>query len=127
MTDKRGSIKDINENCLSEFRVHWQCLENHNQQLWNCRSEERRLNKCVFTKLVRHPMPTCLKLLLTIAEIGEDDTRYAQGRGADPSTDTQYLCVALSFVHYSQGTRILTKISTPTTLYRDLDAVCEVL
>jgi hypothetical protein len=47
------SIKDINENCLSEFRTHWQCLENHNQQLWNCRSEERRLNKCVFEKLVR--------------------------------------------------------------------------
>jgi hypothetical protein len=52
VTDECGSIKDINENCLSEFRVHWQCLENHNQQLWNCRSEERRLNKCVFTKLV---------------------------------------------------------------------------
>ncbi|KAJ4369776.1 ndufa8, NADH-ubiquinone oxidoreductase complex I 19kd subunit [Neocucurbitaria cava] len=44
-------IKDINENCLAEFRTHWQCLENHNQQLWNCRSEERRLNKCVFEKL----------------------------------------------------------------------------
>ncbi|USP80609.1 hypothetical protein yc1106_07883 [Curvularia clavata] len=44
-------IKDINENCLSQFRTHWQCLENHNQQLWNCRSEERKLNKCVFDKL----------------------------------------------------------------------------
>jgi hypothetical protein len=50
--DRRGSIKDINENCLAEFRTHWQCLENHNQQLWNCRSEERKLNKCVFEKLV---------------------------------------------------------------------------
>jgi NADH dehydrogenase (ubiquinone) 1 alpha subcomplex subunit 8 len=47
-----SSIKDINENCLAEFRTHWQCLENHNQQLWNCRSEERKLNKCVFNKLV---------------------------------------------------------------------------
>ncbi|KAF2261631.1 NADH dehydrogenase, alpha subcomplex, subunit 8 [Lojkania enalia] len=44
-------IKDLNEHCLTEFRTHWQCLENHNQQLWNCRSEERRLNKCVFDKL----------------------------------------------------------------------------
>jgi NADH dehydrogenase (ubiquinone) 1 alpha subcomplex subunit 8 len=50
--DRSGSIKDINENCLAEFRTHWQCLENHNQQLWNCRSEERKLNKCVFEKLV---------------------------------------------------------------------------
>lgn len=47
------SIKDINENCLSEFRTHWQCLENHNQQLFNCRREEMKLNKCVFDKLVR--------------------------------------------------------------------------
>lgn len=45
-------IEDINKHCLAEFRTHWQCLENHNQQLWNCRSEERRLNKCVFTSLV---------------------------------------------------------------------------
>ena len=42
------SIADINKECLDQFRTHWQCLENHNQQLWNCRSEERRLNKCVF-------------------------------------------------------------------------------
>jgi hypothetical protein len=54
-TDVPYSIKDINENCLAEFRTHWQCLENHNQQLWNCRSEERRLNKCVFEKLVCMP------------------------------------------------------------------------
>jgi len=46
------SIADINKECLDQFRTHWQCLENHNQQLWNCRSEERRLNKCVFEKLV---------------------------------------------------------------------------
>ena len=46
------SISDINKECLDQFRTHWQCLENHNQQLWNCRSEERRLNKCVFDKLV---------------------------------------------------------------------------
>lgn len=52
VVDTCGSIKDINENCLAEFRTHWQCLENHNQQLWNCRSEERKLNKCVFEKLV---------------------------------------------------------------------------
>ncbi|KAJ8109283.1 hypothetical protein OPT61_g7572 [Boeremia exigua] len=48
---KVTSISDINKECLDQFRSHWQCLENHNQQLWNCRSEERRLNKCVFDKL----------------------------------------------------------------------------
>jgi NADH dehydrogenase (ubiquinone) 1 alpha subcomplex subunit 8 len=52
LADECDSIKDMNESCLSEFRTHWQCLENHNQQLWNCRSEERRMNKCVFEKLV---------------------------------------------------------------------------
>jgi hypothetical protein len=56
-TDKYGSIKDINENCLAEFRTHWECLENHNQQLWNCRTEERKLNKCVFTNLVYFEIP----------------------------------------------------------------------
>jgi NADH dehydrogenase (ubiquinone) 1 alpha subcomplex subunit 8 len=52
MANTSGSIKDINDNCLEEFRSHWQCLENQNQQLWNCRTDERRLNKCVFDKLV---------------------------------------------------------------------------
>jgi NADH dehydrogenase (ubiquinone) 1 alpha subcomplex subunit 8 len=64
----RGSIKDINENCLAEFRTHWQCLENHNQQLWNCRSEERKLNKCVFEKLVREIHHLRLPSLLTVCQ-----------------------------------------------------------
>jgi hypothetical protein len=58
-SDVSGSIKDINENCLAEFRTHWKCLENHNQQLWNCRSEERKMNKCVFEKLVCQIRYTC--------------------------------------------------------------------
>ena len=53
------SIADINKECLDQFRTHWQCLENHNQQLWNCRSEERRLNKCVFEKLVSTLLRNC--------------------------------------------------------------------
>jgi len=63
--DSSGSIKDINENCLEQFRTHWQCLENHNQQLWNCRSEERKLNKCVFEKLVCRGYRCALRLSLT--------------------------------------------------------------
>ncbi|KAF2160825.1 hypothetical protein M409DRAFT_28705 [Zasmidium cellare ATCC 36951] len=44
-------IDDINKSCLEEFRKHWQCLDNNNQQLWQCRKLERGLNKCVFDNL----------------------------------------------------------------------------
>ena len=49
----RYRIEDINTHCLAEFRKHWTCLDNNNQQLWQCRPEEWKLNKCVFDKLVR--------------------------------------------------------------------------
>ena len=51
-TNLPDSIKDLNDHCLDEFRAHWKCLDNQNHQLWNCRPEERRLNSCVFDKLV---------------------------------------------------------------------------
>ncbi|ANB14670.1 hypothetical protein AWJ20_2275 [Sugiyamaella lignohabitans] len=44
-------LEDINKHCLEEFRLHWQCLEQNNQQFWGCRPAERLLNKCVFEKL----------------------------------------------------------------------------
>ncbi|MCJ1447046.1 MAG: hypothetical protein MMC23_007555 [Stictis urceolatum] len=44
-------IDDINKNCLEQFRLHWQCLEKNNQQMWQCRNSERPLNACVFEKL----------------------------------------------------------------------------
>lgn len=44
-------LEDLNKHCLEEFRLHWQCLENGNQQLYQCRPAERLLNKCVFEKL----------------------------------------------------------------------------
>jgi hypothetical protein len=47
-------IKDINANCLDQFKAHWECLENNNQQMWQCRQKEWSLNKCVFEKLVCH-------------------------------------------------------------------------
>lgn len=49
-----ASIEDINKSCLEQFRTHWQCLENNNQQLWQCRPAEWKLNKCVYDNLVRH-------------------------------------------------------------------------
>lgn len=45
-------LDDINKHCLTEFRKHWECLDNNNQQLWQCRKFERPLNKCVFDNLV---------------------------------------------------------------------------
>ncbi len=45
-------LDDINKNCLNEFRKHWECLEQNNQQLWQCRRPELKLNGCVFDKLV---------------------------------------------------------------------------
>jgi hypothetical protein len=105
------SISDINQHCLSEFRTHWQCLENHNQQLWNCRSEERRMNKCVFEKLVRIRVSRRFCRVLTSSEPGEEDTRHTQGRDSGPSADTQHLCDALNFV-YIYGPAAITTTST---------------
>ncbi|KAI1842598.1 hypothetical protein JX265_012590 [Neoarthrinium moseri] len=44
-------IDDVNKHCLDEFRKHWQCLDNNNHQLWQCRKDEWKLNKCVFDNL----------------------------------------------------------------------------
>ncbi|KAL1955787.1 hypothetical protein VTO42DRAFT_8107 [Malbranchea cinnamomea] len=44
-------LKDINENCLEQFRAHWECLEQNNHQMWHCRRPENALNTCVFEKL----------------------------------------------------------------------------
>jgi len=49
-----GRLDDINKSCIEEFRKHWQCLDNNNQQLWHCRRPEQLLNACVFDKLVSY-------------------------------------------------------------------------
>ena len=46
-------IKDINTHCLDQFRAHWECLDDNNHQMWQCRPAEWKLNKCAFEKLVR--------------------------------------------------------------------------
>jgi NADH dehydrogenase (ubiquinone) 1 alpha subcomplex subunit 8 len=45
-------LEDVTKNCLETFRAHWECLDNNNHQLWQCRRFERNLNACVFEKLV---------------------------------------------------------------------------
>ena len=52
-----GRLEDINKSCLDEFRKHWECLDNNNQQMWQCRKMERGLNKCVFDNLVSYALP----------------------------------------------------------------------
>ncbi|GMM38815.1 hypothetical protein DASC09_061540 [Saccharomycopsis crataegensis] len=44
-------LSDINKNCLDSFRLHWNCLEQNNHALKNCRKAEKLFNKCVFDKL----------------------------------------------------------------------------
>ncbi|KAI1309597.1 NADH dehydrogenase, alpha subcomplex, subunit 8 [Xylaria venustula] len=46
-----AGIDDINKSCLEQFRSHWQCLDNNNHQLWQCRKAEWKLNQCVFDNL----------------------------------------------------------------------------
>ena len=60
------SLSDIDKHCLQEFRKHWECLDNNNQQLWQCRRFERPLNKCVFDNLVRtYTFSLCQSAFLT--------------------------------------------------------------
>lgn len=51
-------IDDINKHCLDEFRKHWQCLDNNNHQMWQCRKPEWKLNTCVFDNLVSFILDT---------------------------------------------------------------------
>jgi hypothetical protein len=50
-------LEDVNKHCLTEFRKHWECLDNSNQQLWQCRKWERPLNKCVAAQRMRFQLP----------------------------------------------------------------------
>ncbi|KAI1635961.1 hypothetical protein F4809DRAFT_611348 [Biscogniauxia mediterranea] len=81
-------VEDINKHCLDEFRKHWQCLDNNNHQLWQCRKDEWKLNKCVFDNLVCLGNPldiiflpeeeVVIMWLIRSAETREDDPRHPQ-------------------------------------------------
>ena len=64
-------IDDLNKHCLDQFRAHWQCLENGNHQLWQCRPLEWKLNKCAYENLVRPPTLSLLSLPATIYDDAE--------------------------------------------------------
>ncbi|KAJ3202128.1 hypothetical protein HDU67_000787 [Dinochytrium kinnereticum] len=44
-------IEKLKENCEVEWTKHWQCLDMKNHQLYQCRTQEREFNDCVFRKL----------------------------------------------------------------------------
>ncbi|PGG99897.1 hypothetical protein AJ79_08379 [Helicocarpus griseus UAMH5409] len=44
-------LKDVNTHCFDQFKAHWECLEQSNHRLWQCRKPEVQLNACVFDKL----------------------------------------------------------------------------
>lgn len=95
MLTRHCRLDDVNKHCLQEFRKHWECLDDNNQQLWQCRRFERPLNKCVFESLVRMN-EGCLAgvgvrvgcgLANNQTEAGEEDTRCSGERG--PSARAQ--------------------------------------
>lgn len=81
-TDKHlARLKDINENCLEVFRAHWNCLDNNNHQMWQCRRPERVLNRCVFEKIVRSHRQCSWRMSFGILTVPsgsrEGNSRYA--------------------------------------------------
>lgn len=44
-------VKKLQKNCDEQWRAHWKCLDKKNHHFWQCRSEEREFNDCVFNKL----------------------------------------------------------------------------
>lgn len=97
-TDRINSIQDLNTHCLAEFRKHWECLDDRNHQLWQCRPAEWKLNKCVFDNLVCHilgrPAHGYPVYMLTpaLAETREEGSRPAHQRHPRPPSTKADLC-----------------------------------
>lgn len=72
-------LNDITANCLTEFRAHYNCLEQYNHQLWQCRRPERVLNRCVFEKIVRKKI--CFVIIANSwTGSGKENTRRTKER-----------------------------------------------
>ena len=101
------SLDDINKNCLEEFRKHWKCLDNNNQQLWHCRRPEQLLNKCVLDKLVRMLPPISAfhkergSYIVYATEPRKEDPRFAGRR--DTNTPTQISDILAQYFEYTGG------------------------
>jgi CHCH domain len=88
-------IRDINENCLQQFRAHWECLEQNNHQLWHCRRDENALNTCVFEKIVCFadaisPLDGALKLIrIALLDLGTEENHSRYSRGTNPGSPSK--------------------------------------
>lgn len=45
-------ITKMREQCGTQWDDHWSCLQKRNQEYFKCRQPERKLNECMFEKLV---------------------------------------------------------------------------
>ena len=52
MTFFDDRINELNKVCGDAYKVHYECLDNHNQQYKDCRPAERGLNACVLKNMV---------------------------------------------------------------------------
>lgn len=96
--DPEHRLEDINKSCLEQFRRHWNCLEQNNQQMWQCRRDEWSLNTCVFDNLVcihasrgmqtEDALPRPLLIYVLAVGIGKEDTGSAEERDASTSTES---------------------------------------
>ncbi|KAJ2367336.1 ndufa8, NADH-ubiquinone oxidoreductase complex I 19kd subunit [Coemansia sp. RSA 2611] len=43
-----NALQKIQSQCLDEFRAHWTCLDNKNQEFGQCREPEKAYNACLF-------------------------------------------------------------------------------
>lgn len=44
-------IKDLNAHCAESFKLHYECLNENNYRMSNCRKAETLFNNCVFENL----------------------------------------------------------------------------
>jgi len=55
-----GRLTKMRDNCGKQWDAHWECLEKRNQEFFQCRQPERKLNDCMFEKLVCPRFPNSL-------------------------------------------------------------------
>lgn len=59
-------VKQLQKNCNETWTAHWKCLDKRNHHFWQCRSEERAFNDCVFQSMVRLYISLLFKMLFYI-------------------------------------------------------------
>lgn len=79
-------LKDINKYCFDEFKLHYECLEQENHRLGNCRSSEAVMNKCIFQNLKLEK-----KIPGVADQIHLKENPIFKGTGKDKSVTAEFL------------------------------------